>query len=55
MIPVKIKKAIEVLQGYCEKHRRCDGCPLDDFCSNKKNKAPVDWLEQEAEHETTDR
>lgn len=47
MIPFRVRKAIDLLRGYCEKHNYCEKCPLNYFCSNEKAKIPSDWNSQE--------
>lgn len=46
-MPRKIKKAIETLSGYCDKHKTCEGCPLDGFCENIKSRVLCDWANWE--------
>lgn len=46
-MPRNIKKAIGTLSGYCQKHRTCEGCPLDGFCENGKSRVVCDWADWE--------
>ena len=46
-MPRKIKDAIETLSGYCDKHKTCEGCPLDGFCDNIKSRTICDWANWE--------
>ena len=48
MIPIRVKKAIEIIVGYCNKHKHCDACPLKKMCEERFNLPPCDWLKQEA-------
>ena len=44
-IPLTLKKALEYLKGYCNKHPFCDHCKLyhDDGCVFYNKVPPVDW------------
>lgn len=42
-IPARIKKAIETLSGYCNKHKECENCPLERFCEYGKDLMVCDW------------
>jgi hypothetical protein len=48
-IPIKVRNALIVIAGYCEKHATCDKCPLGDFCEVEFTKPPVDWVRQETD------
>ncbi len=46
-IPFTIRRAIDVISGYCGKHFTCEKCPLEDFCKPEFTNPPVDWGKQE--------
>lgn len=41
----KLKKAVEYIAGYCNKHEKCGKCPLrsDDGCKLTEVYNPCDW------------
>lgn len=50
-LPRRVKRAIAVLQGYCEKHDDCDDCRVSVISSEGefgwcplKHYTAVDWL-----------
>lgn len=50
----KIKKAIKIIMGYCDKHMTCDKCMFyqDGTCFFRgREDIPVDWLTQPAQEE----
>ena len=47
-IPPKVRNALIVISGYCEKHITCGKCPLEEFCKAEFTNPPADWLKQEA-------
>lgn len=53
--PRRIKKALETIAGFCDKHESCEDCCLSDFCENTKYLIPCHWGdEQEGEGEGGD-
>ena len=44
-IPKRVKKAIKIISGYCNKHSRCNDCPLKFFCGDGKYMSICDWGE----------
>lgn len=43
MIPYKIRKALELIAGYCAKHEICSTCPMAPFCAEHFRGMPMDW------------
>ena len=46
-IPLKVKNALLIISGYCEKHIACCDCPFEEFCKVEFKNPPVDWQKQE--------
>lgn len=45
-----IKKALQTIKGYCEKHLGCSICPLSNYGQEEcaiADKVPTDWNAEE--------
>lgn len=51
-IPTKVRNALIVIRGYCEKHIACDNCPIEEFCKAEFRNPPIDWLKKEVTNES---
>ena len=44
-LPRRVRKALRVVIGYCNKNLSCDGCRLNEFCQDERRYPPANWEE----------
>ena len=52
-LPKRVRKAIRIISGYCDKNETYKNCMLRDFCPDERSGTPanwIEWLEREVTH-----